>query len=536
MSVFDSDGSRNSVQALHDAAECVDGDTITLPPGTFYYSSYVAITKGIELMGATTVDLVAKTANDQTIILDDTNADWVPLLALAPDEGKTISVSGITFKKGSGTTPLNGGLVSMGGGQGTARVRLHHCHFFAAYRIACVYVGLSYGCIDHNLFSFLVTDPFTKGILARMDNWNGDTNGVGDRSFADYPWFGTEKFLFVEDNTFNNTSGIPLNGVVDLDAGTRIVVRHNHGYDWQVQNHGTENRQRGARAGEVYNNDFHFTSSTPLGGVRTGAYLYHDNTFDGVEGSGLEFNYLRSVFAYGSAADFWASTGDSPWDVNATEADGTHVDGHAPYLFDSGTVTSGSTTTIVDTTKNWTLNQWAQFTIKRVSDTGISMIVSNTSDTLTVTHTVTGEVSSPNWTAGDAYQIHKVLIALDQPGRGKGDLITGGYNDPGSTLNSVTGTEAWPHQALEPCYSWNNFYTGDIAKGFNTSNPAYLAVGVDYYNGSSSEAAVAKYVAALNGVDYLGPYTYPHPLVSDAITSIPGACRIGHGGNRNRRR
>ena len=39
---------------------------------------------------------------------------------------------------------------------------------------------------------------------------------------------------------------------------------------------------------------------------------------------------------------FGASTGENPWDYNATEPDGTHVDGHPPYLFDSGTAGTGS--------------------------------------------------------------------------------------------------------------------------------------------------------------------------------------------------
>ena len=45
---------------------------------------------------------------------------------------------------------------------------------------------------------------------------------------------------------------------------------------------------------------------------------------------------------------------------------------------------------------------------------------------------------------------------LDQPGRGQGDLIVG--TPP---VNSRTRAAAWPNQALEPTYSWNNVYTPD---------------------------------------------------------------------------
>src|SRR5205823_11860566 len=56
---------------------------------------------------------------------------------------------------------------------------------------------------------------------------------------------------------------------------------------------------------------------------------------------------------------------------------------------------------------------------------------------------------------GNGYAIYKVLIALDQPGRGKGDLLAG--NPP---VNKAAGGIAWPSQALEPVYCWNNTVNG----------------------------------------------------------------------------
>src|SRR4030095_11805096 len=51
--VYHSDGSVASVQALHDAAH--DGDTITIPAGTFDWAQRLFITKAITLQGQTTV-------------------------------------------------------------------------------------------------------------------------------------------------------------------------------------------------------------------------------------------------------------------------------------------------------------------------------------------------------------------------------------------------------------------------------------------------------------------------------------------------
>jgi hypothetical protein len=59
--------------------------------------------------------------------------------------------------------------------------------------------------------------------------------------------------------------------------------------------------------------------------------------------------------------------------------------------------------------------------------------------------------------SGDSYAIYRVLIAIDQPGRGKGDLTALDAN--GRPLNTTTGTQSWTNEALEPCFSWNNAYT-----------------------------------------------------------------------------
>ena len=66
--VYHSNGSPANVQALHDAAH--DGDTITLPAGTFTWTTYVNITKAVTIQGQTTTDVPNGTANDRTILID----------------------------------------------------------------------------------------------------------------------------------------------------------------------------------------------------------------------------------------------------------------------------------------------------------------------------------------------------------------------------------------------------------------------------------------------------------------------------------
>jgi hypothetical protein len=125
-----------------------------------------------------------------------------------------------------------------------------------------------------------------------------------------------------------------------------------------------------------------------------------------------------------------------------------------------------------------------------------SFITSNTATTITYSFDNTYD---PNgnlvFNTGDGYVIYKLLVALDQPGRGKGDLVKGDM-----PRNATTRTAAWPHQALEPIYSWNNTINGlnvNIRSVFPT-----IQENRDYYN----QTAMRGYA----------PFTYPHPLTTGA--------------------
>src|SRR6266542_1054474 len=63
--VYHSDGSAASVQALHNRA--LNGDTITLPPGTFAWSRPVTISKAIKLEGAGSGRIIGNTKSSVTV-------------------------------------------------------------------------------------------------------------------------------------------------------------------------------------------------------------------------------------------------------------------------------------------------------------------------------------------------------------------------------------------------------------------------------------------------------------------------------------
>ena len=88
----------------------VDGDTVIIPAGKASWTSPLAITKAITLMGQTTTDSVAGTANDKTIVqynLTDTR----PLINVQSVAGKVYRISGITFQSISSVASANGFIV-----------------------------------------------------------------------------------------------------------------------------------------------------------------------------------------------------------------------------------------------------------------------------------------------------------------------------------------------------------------------------------------------------------------------------------------
>ncbi len=172
-------------------ASAVDGDTVIVPAGTASWTTGLVVTKGITLMGQTTTNPVAKTADDQTIILDDVvrGPGGTPIIWVQGDSGKTYRVSGITFRVGALTTVNTNGAVRLSGNVSGASdshsVRLDHCHFDdLVYQNDCVLVSSSiYGVIDHNIFEARNAANSNGATLVRMPNWGGlATNQYGDGS------------------------------------------------------------------------------------------------------------------------------------------------------------------------------------------------------------------------------------------------------------------------------------------------------------------------------------------------------------------
>jgi hypothetical protein len=503
-----------------------DGDTVKVPAGTAAWSSTLIIAKGITLQGATTLTGPSSnpTVTDGTIIQDNvarTGANYGGVIVLFRNLLSTQSarLTGFTFKGGTVTKLNYNGVVQFAGR--CPKVRVDHCYFNRLYNgPAAAFNGWLYGVFDHNKIDVQYTGPATR---TSHSAWNNSVSGWG--SWADYPYFGTEKFIFIEDNLITNYSKVAsYGGAGDGAEGGRFVIRHNTFINGNIFYHGSDTGagqgyKRGTRAVEIYNNTFKATfPAVATGQNRGGSLLWHDNIYTGTYSGGMTLKIYRMVEYEGNLPLWAGADGLSLWDRNATTEDGsTGVAGQVGYCCYTGTHVgaNGSSATVVVSGTPWRSNQWIGYSVTNMNPNspyfhGHNYIKGNTSNTLTLGTAVAAVGPAAKFNAGDAIAIRKVLVVLDQPGRGKGDLLTN-YPNP---------KPSWPNQALEPCYSWNNTLNGaNLGFIHNDNTVDILKTNVDFFNlgvgiGSAPSAVSSKYGAALNGVPYTGPYTYPHPLTS----------------------
>ena len=456
--VYHSDGSAASVQGLHNAV--LNGDTITIPAGTFNWTTKVTISKSITLQGA---------GVGQTIIRDAVQGG--PLLQTTLAAGGLTRITGIEFQDGGrGNAELGGILTFNGSNTDGSRLRMDNCQFddLNGMIVADTVIGV----MDHNTFIRAVNSGDT--VIVHDNFWNGGI--LGDASWTDATQFGSDRFLFLEDNVFRNNGG-GLHGVTDSYGGARFVVRYNQIFDEEVYTHGTESngRARGTRALEVYNNNFVGTDRNRfVGQMRSGVVLFHDNTVNGYW-TGLTRFTLNAYRAQDVFFPWDGADGTSQWDINTGP-------------FDSGTASAGGNHTVSVSGAPWTANQWAGFTIRRDAggSPGFAEIASNTTNTITFNGGVFGSL---NFNAGDTFKIYKVNQAIDSCGRAEGSLITG---------NPPVKSAGWNDQVTEPCYAWNNISGGTQQILFDRGN-LVIRPGEHYFDNTPMPGYV--------------PYTYPHPLV-----------------------
>lgn len=480
------------VQSKVDAA--ADGDTVVIPAGNATWQESLTIAKNITLRGA---------GIGNTVIVDEVarNKKAKSLIQVKLSKDQLCRITGLTLKQGTiNTHAASGGILSAFGKIDNAssripgiptKFRLDHVSF-EGFRSVCLRMTNIVGVIDHCVFS-------GSGSFLQVYHpaWNGGAHGHG--SWAANPDWGSDRFLFVEDCTISHIGSGVLKGS-DAYEGARYVVRHCTFNNAGVTGHGTEASGRGTKEIEIYENTFNAArAGSHFNALRSGSALMHDNIMNNYA-QGL---LLRDYRLFISKPRWGGATGTNPYDKNATDGalggslceTGTH----------SGVANAGALT---DSSKHWKTDQWkttgspnlgyvyimTNTTVANPSSPSPASILSNTETTVAFANHVAAVQKIPplRFNRGDHYEIRKVLIAIDQPGQGKSDLMFGLPATP----------KAWPHSGLEPCYSWNNWTS--TSKHAQVDMVAFgqgmIKEGRDYFNRTPKPG--------------YKPYVYPHPLTT----------------------
>lgn len=368
-------------------------------------------------------------------------------------------------------------------------------------------VGDMFGVIDHNS----VTGTATNG-LDFIENSNASFpcapatcpsgNGLyGDSSWAQPEYYGSAKFLFFENNSFEH-SGCCENegdagGGLQTRGGARVVYRYNScGIDNTVTCmgwHGTESggRPRGGREWEFYGNTITCLSGSfcqQMAGMRSGTGLIWGNTTN-VVGSGINSLWNFSTYrAQGKTGGWTACDGSGPYDTD----DGT--------VYWTGTIASYTGGIItVSGSPGWTTNQLSQsgapYSMHDVTQSNGWEITSNGSNTFTLT----GGGGPGNWTpaAGDSIEIRRAKVCLDQAGgRGAGVLFN-------SSINAPSGMTVAANEAPSPTYMWMNSINHGISFCSSTggicSNTLRVIYDRDYYAENLNQGAQTSSTLPFDG-------------------------------------
>ena len=235
-------------------SKAASGDTVTIPAGTCTWTTSLSFTApgSISIMGAGSQSTVG--GGDQTIIIDNVSrsSSDVPTFAVISGSAQTVvRISGLTFEQNASSSQTFNGIVRIAGSSQNFRFDHNHFILFSGNppNICMNIFNWVYGVIDHNLFD-LNQKTVNNGVRISHGTMNGDSSGNGNGSWSAPTNFGSNAFIFLEDNVFNGGFGN------DCNAGGRQVIRHNTLNDSNLQAHEMENDLRGCRAAELYANTF----------------------------------------------------------------------------------------------------------------------------------------------------------------------------------------------------------------------------------------------------------------------------------------
>jgi len=133
----------------------------------------------------------------------------------------------------------------------------------------------------------------------------------------------------------------------------------------------------------------------------------------------------------------------------------------------------------------WTNNKGLGYVVGNLGSGHFGLVTANSSSN--ITYLASSQDGLTVFNPGDAFEIRKVLQAIDKSGLSTGDLLSGDNPSP-----------RWLNQVLEPVCQWGNTLNG--ANGLIVTKFPTILEGVHYLNNTVKPG--------------YSPLVYPHPLVS----------------------
>jgi hypothetical protein len=395
------------------------GDTVQIPAGTCHWTTglYWTAPPNVTLRGAGSLTGVG--TDDQTIIVDDyENSN--PLLSITTSATGAFRICGLSFRGGDIASVENSkfnGLVQVAGN--TKQLRVDH--------------------INCSLRTYALDQANQKHPSGRCFNVVGWIYGVMDHNSFELPDNTGQAIMFANGLAYDDLPEGDGAWAAATELGSPKFVFVEDSTFSSQQNTGTaQDCYAGGRFVWRYNTMNAASLQThPTGGAGRGrgcrAWEIYGNTFNSV---GLSAPLFNVWFLSSGTGVIWGNTVPSPSEFKHFVTLHSMRRNNATY------------------TQSPTPNGWGWC--------GSS-------------HSGNGSEWDGNTSTTTGYP------CLDQPGRGRGDLLAGAFPD---AMNATTGTIAWPNQAWEPFYLWLNPFTPMPGWGgsFEGSNTVDVAENRDYFD------------------------------------------------------
>ena len=306
--------SRTHVQTAVDSA--ADGTTVNVPAGSCTWSSaeepVQVYNKNITIRGA---------GIGTTVITRNGNFVFYVLMTAA-DRGN-VRITGFTFQGATMGAVIEMRSASYNGiPSGRWRIDNNHFNYLSEQRVGIQVSGVNYGVFDHNT----ITWPTGQFLLVHGFLDSESTSVYGDLLNQQPLDYGTDKFVFMEDNTFTPAGNNPVN-VYDATGGARIVYRYNSCTGCFFYNHWTRGLEMAGHVHEIYNNSWIGNSTYGIASgfgypirLEGGTAVIYNNYAANYhnEGSSVPYVFLDDRRADGSesAAPLGACNGNQSWDGN----------------------------------------------------------------------------------------------------------------------------------------------------------------------------------------------------------------------------